>query len=68
MNNIKIYFNIILPSVYMCAKRTLLFWFPHQAYAVLFCTTRATYPAYLIARNLISLIMFGEQYKSEASH
>jgi len=60
MNNIKTHFNIILPSMYMCAKWTLSFWFPHQAYAVLFCTTSATYPAYLMARNLISLIMLGE--------
>jgi hypothetical protein len=68
MTNVKIHFNIILPSVYMCAKGTLLFWFLHQAYAIPFCTTRATCPAYLIARNLISVIVFGEQCKSEASH
>ena len=57
MNNINIHFHIILPSMYVCAKWILSFCFPHQAYAVLFCTTSATCPAYLIARNLISLIM-----------
>ena len=58
MNNIQNHFNIILPSMYMYAKWTVSFWLPHQAYEVPLSTTPATYPAYLTARNLISLIMF----------
>jgi hypothetical protein len=46
---LKIYFNIILPSAPRSPKRPPSFRFLHQIlYKVLFSTSRATVPAYLI--------------------
>jgi len=61
-------FNIIYPSASRSTKRSLSLSFPHQSPV---CTSRpplrATCPANLILRDLVTRIMFGEGYRSRSS-
>ena len=64
-NSMKIHLHIILPS-----KRGSSKWFPHQnpvCTSPLLSPTRAIWPAYPIFLDLISLIIFGEQYRPLSS-
>jgi len=65
---LKIRLNIIIPSTRGFSKWSLFLRFPHQ---ILLCTSPppvcATCPAYLILLDLITRIIFSEQYRSLSS-
>jgi hypothetical protein len=61
----KIYFNNAPSSLLRSWKRCVPFRFPYwKLHAFLFSHIRNTYPAHLIYLYLITLIMFGDVYKS----
>ena len=65
---LKIYLNIILPSMSGHSKWSLSFRFPYQNPVYTSALpTRATYTAHLIPLDLINRIIFGEQYRSLSS-
>ena len=63
---LKIHFHIILPSMPMSSKWSLSLRFPHQNTLLLY-PIRTTCSAHLILSDLITRIIFGEQYRSLSS-
>ena len=61
---LKLYFNIIVPSTSTFSEWIVSFSFPHRTlYACSFATIRVTCPAHLTILDLITRIIYREQYR-----